>query len=347
MLIYSLIFGIALLSSAVLVATQHLHGHLSADNSFGVQNHHAEATPRIGGVAIALGLLASWVLAPPKVAAIIGPMLLAAIPAFAFGLAEDLTKKVSAMRRLQASVVSGFLAWYLSGILVQHTGFMPLDWLLSFLPFAVLFTALAIGGFTHAINIIDGFNGLASGSVAIMSAAMGLISLQVGDTPLATTCFLVTSFSLGFGLINWPLGKLFLGDGGAYLLGFVLAYLALLLPMRNSEISPWASLLVCAYPVLEVLFSLLRRFKSQVQHSFEADRQHLHHHIHLRVVSRALSQVSAKLQNSMTSPLCWIATALPAGAAVVFSTHKSILILSFFLALLAYWAVYTRLAQTN
>jgi len=186
---YLIIFASTLLASLSLVGTKHLHGRFSLDNAFGVQNHHTEPTPRIGGVAIVLGLLVAWALAAPAVKEILGPMLLAGLPAFAFGLLEDITKKVSVMVRLLATMFSGVLAWYITGVAMQNTGVPPMDWLLGFLPFAVLFTAFAVGGVANAINIIDGFNGLASGAVAIMLSAMGLIALSVGDAPLATVCF--------------------------------------------------------------------------------------------------------------------------------------------------------------
>lgn len=115
MVTYLLVFIVTLLAIAALVVTQHWHGHLSLDSSFGVQNHHTEPTPRIGGIAIALGLVVAWLLAAPAVRAILGPMLLAGIPAFAFGLLEDITKKVSVLQRLLATMFSGVLAWYLTG----------------------------------------------------------------------------------------------------------------------------------------------------------------------------------------------------------------------------------------
>src|SRR4029450_979221 len=99
-----------------------------------------------------------------------------------------------------------------------------------------------------------GFNGLAAGSVAIMLGAMGLIAYSVGDAQLATVSFVLAAGALGFGAVNWPFGKIFLGDGGAYFLGFLLAWVAVLLPMRSPHVNAWATMLVCAYPVLEVGF---------------------------------------------------------------------------------------------
>ena len=310
-----------------------------------MQNHHTEPTPRIGGVAIVLGLVAAWLLAAPAVRAILGPMLLAGIPAFAFGLAEDITKKVGVLPRLLATMFSGALAWYLTGVAMQHTDVPPLDWLLHFIPVAVVFTAFAVGGVANAVNIIDGFNGLAAGAVAIMLGAMGVIALNVGDAPLATVCLAVAVSTLGFGAVNWPLGKIFLGDGGAYLLGFLLAWVAVLLPMRNPEVNAWATILVCAYPVLEVGFSVRRRHNREGHHPGQPDKVHLHHLIHRRVVCHAFPHISAALQNGFTSPLCWLFVALPAAWAVVFAQNTPMLIIAVGALIFGYSAVYARLSQ--
>lgn len=345
MTLYLVVFAITLLASAALVVTQHLHGHFSHDSSFGVQNHHTEPTPRIGGVAIALGLFVAWLLVASDVRTILGPMLLAGIPAFVFGLAEDITKKVGVLPRLLATMFSGALAWYLTGVAMQNTGVPPMDWLLHFIPVAVLFTAFAVGGVANAVNIIDGFNGLAAGAVAIMLGAMGLIAVNVGDAPLATVCFVVAICALGFGVVNWPLGKIFLGDGGAYMLGFLLAWVAVLLPMRNPQVNAWATILVCAYPVLEVGFSVRRRRSREGHHPGQPDKVHLHHLIHRRVVCQAVPSLMPNLKNGLTSPLCWLCAALPAAWAVVFAQNTLMLILALGVLIFAYAAIYARLSQ--
>lgn len=274
-------------------------------------------------------------------------MLLAGVPAFAAGLTEDITKKVGVRARLLATLFSGVLAWYLTGIAMTDTGVPPLDWLLQFVPLAVLFTAFAVGGMANAINIIDGFHGLAAGSVAIMLGAMGLIALNLGDLPLASVCFLVAACALGFGAVNWPLGKLFLGDGGAYLLGFLLAWVAVLLPMRHAGVNAWATILVCAYPVLEVAFSVRRRRKRDGHHPGQADKAHLHHFLHRRLVCQVFPGLARGRQNCLTSPFCWLGTALPAAWAVAFAQNTPMLVLAFGVTVFVYGAVYARLTQFN
>ena len=128
---YAAVFVITMLCSLALARTAHWHGHYSLDSSFGIQNHHTEPTPRIGGLAIVPGLCAAWFLWDEGVRAILGPMLVAALPAFIFGLAEDVSKRVGVLPRLLATMCSGALAWYLTGVAMQNTGLPPLDWLLE------------------------------------------------------------------------------------------------------------------------------------------------------------------------------------------------------------------------
>jgi UDP-N-acetylmuramyl pentapeptide phosphotransferase/UDP-N-acetylglucosamine-1-phosphate transferase len=202
-----------------------------------------------------------------------------------------------------------------------------------------------VGGVANAINIIDGFNGLAAGAVAIMLSAIGLIALNIGDMDLATVCFLSVAVTLGFGAVNWPMGKLFLGDGGAYLLGFVLAWMAVLLPMRHASINAWATIMVCAYPVLEVGFSVRRRRSRVDGQTGQPDKVHLHHLINRRIVCQLFPNTSKTLQNGMTSPVCWLLVALPATWAVVFAQNTPLLVIGFFSVILAYAALYARLTQ--
>jgi UDP-N-acetylmuramyl pentapeptide phosphotransferase/UDP-N-acetylglucosamine-1-phosphate transferase len=345
MSIYVAAFLATLLGAAALVLTQRWHGRFSMDSTDGVQKFHSLPTPRIGGVAIALGVSLAWSVAAPEVQVILGTMLLASIPAFLFGLAEDVTKKVGVLPRLLATMLSGALAWWLTGVAMQNTGFAPMDWALQFLPFAVLFTAFAVGGIANAVNIIDGFNGLSAGAIAIMAAAIGLIALNMGDSSLAAASFILTTCALGFAAVNWPLGKIFLGDGGAYLLGFMLGWLAVLLPMRHAELSAWTTLLVCAYPVLEVGFSYRRKSKREGHHPGQPDKVHLHMLIHRRVVRPALPGLSRTLHNGFTSPVCWIFAALPATWAVVFASNIPLLAVGLALAIVGYAAVYARLTQ--
>ena len=143
----------------LLVLSVKWHGHFSLDDTDGVQKMHAHATPRIGGIAIMVGLVLSSAYIVPDTRELFTPILLASIPAFLFGLLEDFTRRISVRIRLLATMTSGTLACLISGIAMQNTGIPWLDYLFIYWPLAVLFTAFATGGIANAINIIDGFEG--------------------------------------------------------------------------------------------------------------------------------------------------------------------------------------------
>lgn len=329
----------------LLVTTKKFHGRFTLDASHGIQRVHSMPTPRVGGLGIYLSLLgADLMLSDTQTGTLLTYMLLAGLPAFVVGFMEDLFKRGEVWGRLSATFVSAVLAWWLFDLSLTHVNVPGFDILLTWLPFSVAFTALGVAGVANAINIIDGFNGLASGTVMIASAALGLIAYQSGDTALAGACLVLVFAVLGFGAMNFPLGKIFLGDGGAYLLGFMLGWLAVMLPMRNAEVSPWASLLACGYPVIEAVFSLMRRIQRKT-HFGEPDRLHLHSLLKSRLIRKRWGHLPQVLQNSATSVPLWGFSLLMAWPAVVFAGQTDILLLCFVAALLSYWVWYLKLVR--
>jgi UDP-N-acetylmuramyl pentapeptide phosphotransferase/UDP-N-acetylglucosamine-1-phosphate transferase/glycosyltransferase involved in cell wall biosynthesis len=328
-----------------LVLTKKSHGHLTMDSAFGVQKVHVHPTPRVGGIGIYLGLLVAWIVIPDKnVKDIMGVILLAGVPALACGLLEDVTKRVGVMPRLLATMASGLLAWMLTGIALNRVDVPGVDTLMALTPVAVIFTAFAIGGVANAINIVDGFHGLASGISMIALLALAEIAALVGDHTLVLACLLVAGSVAGFWLVNYPWGKLFMGDGGAYFVGFALAWLAVLLPMRNPQVSVWAALLVCAYPIIEVLYSVIRRYVTH-QSPGAPDSAHLHSLIKTRFIRDKLAGRDKGLQNAAVSPIVWGFCALPAVVAVAVFDQTALLASASLGFLLLYHLAYRYLVQ--
>lgn len=146
----------------LLVLTKPWHGALTMDFTDGIQKFHTAPTPRIGGIPIVLGLIVAWGKAPADIKNMLTPILFAGMPAFIFGVAEDITKRVGVMQRLLATMASGLLAWWITDYSLTRVDIWGVDWFMKFTLVSVIFTAFAVGGVANAINIIDGFNGLAS-----------------------------------------------------------------------------------------------------------------------------------------------------------------------------------------
>lgn len=342
----------SLLMTLWLVWTAGHHGALSADHDLsGPQKFHAQPVPRIGGVSLALALVVAvgWMHwnglpeAPSCVA-----LLLCALPAFGAGLVEDLTKKVSARARLYATMVSAALAAWVLGALTSRSGFESLDMLLNFTPVAAVLTLVVVSGVANSVNIIDGFNGLASMCVALILGAVAYVAMKVGDTFVLSMALACMGAIMGFFVFNYPAGLIFLGDGGAYLLGFMTAELALLLVIRNESVSPMFALLVCIYPIFETAFSMYRRKVVRKMSSMAADGIHLHSLIYRRLMRWAAGDRTPRAmtrRNAMTSPYLWALCSLSVAPAVLFWNDTTMLVLFLALFCLTYISMYASIVR--
>lgn len=234
------------------------------DNHNGVQNIHKSDVPRIGGLAILISLSVGLIIFFMRFKDLkYISLLLSALPITLVGLYEDVKHKLSPRFRLLISFISALVAIFLLEAYIIRTGLFFLDYLVHYKIISVIFSAIAIAGITNAINIIDGLNGLSSGTAMILLTAIGYMAFKFQDFFLLSIITLMGAAILGFFIWNYPYGRIFLGDGGAYIIGFILAVTSILLVKRNPTISPWAPILVLIYPAFETLFSIYRRkFKS-------------------------------------------------------------------------------------
>lgn len=338
------VFLVSLFGCLLLVATRRWHEGLTGDAHGGVQNMHSEPALRIGGVAIYLGLACAWYFARGGVAGLIGTLLVAGLPAFFFGLLEDLSNRIGIRLRLLATAASGVIACLMSGASLSGLDVWGLDPLLQWLPLSIAFTAFAIAGVANAFNIIDGLNGLSSGTMTLVSLGLAGIALAVGDLALAKVCLLLGGVVLGFLVVNLLTGKIFLGDGGAYFTGFALAWLAVLLVERNDAVSPFAVLLIFIKPVFEVLFSIFRRV-IRGHSPTHADRLHFHSLFVRRYLRRWLAGASPRVVNSIGGFLLALLTLPPVIFAQQFYARTDLCLVAIVVLVLGYLSLYARMVR--
>lgn len=333
----------------LIVKYEHLHARFSHDHAgTGPQKYHTQPTPRIGGLMLMAGLLMSFGIAPFADAAPIerefGLLLLAAIPAFLGGLVEDVTKKIGVLERLMLTMLSGAIAAWLLGAVLNRLHIPGIDQALPWLPFAVVFTSFAVGGIANAINIIDGYHGLAGGFAVIVLAAFAYVAALVGDNLVFTVALTMAGALLGFLIWNWPGGKIFLGDGGSYLLGFLLAELSVMLVTRNPEVSPWFPLLLLIYPVFETFFSIYRRKLRHGTSPGQPDNMHLHQLIHDNIVRRG-KRTRINDTNNCVAKYLWMPAVATAALACTFWQSTPALV-GFAIAYCIFYVVsYRRIAR--
>ncbi len=314
---------------------QHSFGH---DKDEGVQKFHTQTTSRLGGMGLIVGFFVSVALSVksmPEVASLGGWLLIACIPVFAGGLVEDLTHKVSPGMRLVLAMSSSVFVLFVLGIGVSRTDIFWIDYLLQIQPVFIGLTVLVVSGFINATNIIDGFHGLASGTMALVLLGLAALAHQASDWTMVNLCLITFAVVMGFFFWNWPLGKIFLGDAGAYILGFWVIQLGLIIVNRCTNISPMAPLLVGLYPIVETLFSMYRRKFVRSHPMGHPDSLHLHTLLFRRIVT----------SNYKVAPYLWTLTILNSVVAHEFADNTSVLLSIMFVFATFYVLIYTKLVR--
>ncbi|MEY3090188.1 MAG: hypothetical protein RL113_504 [Pseudomonadota bacterium] len=259
------------------------------------QNFHQFSTPRAGGIGIFLSMI--FLLFTP-----LGwKLLLSMLLAFASGIFEDFHQSLSPKARLLLQLIAALSAVVLTNSVVTYLGLgITLPYWLG-----IFFSVFSIVGLMNAVNIIDGFNGLASGIVLLILVSFGIVAIEVGSDEILQITSLIAAGVLGFFILNFPKGKIFLGDGGAYLLGFITALIGIFLASNYEDVSPWYILAALIYPVWEVIFSIIRKTKAK-RSPLEPDAYHLHMLIYKHITqNNPLTSLSII---GMTAPFMLLST---------------------------------------
>jgi len=334
---FTISFAICLL----IVATKMGRNGMGVDHTEGIQKFHRVPTPRIGGVGLMAGFLVTWWLLKGEAKEITGWMVFSGFLVFIFGLAEDFSNRVSPGVRLLATLMAGVVFCLVSGVSVTNVSLWWLDHFLESPYFAIAFTAFALATASNAINIIDGFHGLASGTILIMLVAIAIVTMKVGDTALLAVILSLAAVTVGFFIVNFPFGKIFLGDGGAYFLGFTIAAITVLMPARTPELTPWICLLILSYPLTEVLVSVVRKTWTKQHHPGRPDNLHLHMLVY-RLVSRKMntSKGGNIINHVITSMILWLFPFVSLLLTTISNFDSQFVIRSIFAVFFAYLAIY-------
>jgi UDP-GlcNAc:undecaprenyl-phosphate GlcNAc-1-phosphate transferase len=250
---------------------------------------HDHPIPRMGGLAIFLGFIISVVLFAdinPQVQGI----LLGCVVIVATGAVDDLVS-LNAWVKLGLQIVAALVA-VLHGVridVLMNPAFWSASEHLVLGAWAIPITIIWIVAITNSVNLIDGLDGLAVGVSTISSVTMLVIALLVSDPNVALILAALAGACIGFMPYNLNPAKIFMGDTGALLLGYVLATVSVLGLFKFYAIVSFAvPLLALAVPLFDTVFAFVRRlFKGQSP--FRPDRGHFHH----RLIDMGLSQKQA------------------------------------------------------
>ena len=289
---------------------------LGAVDDPGPRKVHRSPVPRIGGLAVFAGFLASAIFAVfatgywskfPEGAAEWSVLAAGAAAMLLLGLVDDI-RGVGYQWKFLVQIVAGAVAW-LAGFRIELITLPFSPGVIDMTGVSLVVTILWVVGITNALNLIDGLDGLAAGSAMITCTAVATISFWSGNPAEAAISAALLGSLLGFLRYNFNPARIFLGDSGSMFLGFILALISIRASQKNTTtVAVLVPVLVLGLPIFDTAFAVLRRTWRLARHDrpesggvaafakratvlFLPDRGHIHH----RLLDAGLSHRSAVL----------------------------------------------------
>jgi UDP-N-acetylmuramyl pentapeptide phosphotransferase/UDP-N-acetylglucosamine-1-phosphate transferase len=302
-------------------------------------------TPRLGGLIIILCLSGyTWFSNDTESTLLAKMILLSMGPAMIFALKEDFLQNVEPTIRLLSLLFAGwfFQAQYV-GPLPDLSGVTLISPLINIPGGTSFFYIFAIAAIANGMNLIDGVNGLCGAVALAILSALLFLAHRTGDVAMLPIISGLILLLLPFLIFNYPSGKIFLGDLGAYSLGLIVSILTVILYGRHPELNVWGAVLILIYPVTELIFTILRRILKGSS-IFIPDRGHLH----LKVFYFFRTQIVHKqIASTLVTPLLSILWLFPL-MMILWVRHNFIFIMiAVTIFLIIYMSLYTAILNVQ
>ncbi|KYH15100.1 glycosyltransferase family 4 protein [Staphylococcus kloosii] len=233
---------------------------------------HTKPISVLGGTVILFSfLLGIWLGHPIETE--VKPLVIGSVLIYLVGLIDDIYDLKPIIKLIGQIVAALVVVYY--GVTIDFIS-LPIGPTIHFGILSVPITIIWIVAITNAINLIDGLDGLASGVSAIALATIGFIAILQANIFIIMICSVLIGALLGFLCFNFHPAKIFLGDSGALLIGFIVGFLSLLGFKNITFVSLFFPIVILAVPFIDTLFAMIRRVKKG-QHIMQADKSHLHH----------------------------------------------------------------------
>jgi len=277
LLLFALGFCIAVLTTPWVIELAK-RGSIGLDDANETRKRHDGQIPRLGGMPIILALSLGLILIlarDPAYAADWFPVLLGSLLMCGLGLWDDF-KSLGARKKLVGQIFIALLVCYM-GLRIERVTYPGGNWSVELGIWAWPITVFWLIAVPNIINLIDGFDGLAGGLGLFMAVTLGIVGWMSEQLPVAQYAFTMAGALLGFLVFNFPPARIFLGDGGAYLIGFCIAAMSLTSSQKGSIAAVLlVTVVALGVPILDTLFALARRgFRGFPL--FHADDEHIHH----------------------------------------------------------------------
>lgn len=248
---------------------------------------HDRPIPRFGGLAIFIGTMVAWMI-PARTNPYLRVAMLGGLLMYLLGVADDIKNLKPATKFAGQTVIASLM--YIMGIRISFiadyfgtsadgvNAHVVLSGGLAF-----IITVVWIVGITNAVNLMDGMDGLAAGSVAIMALSLAYVAYihgaRLGSMTVGLALVAVAGGCLGFLPYNFSPAKTFMGDGGALFLGFMIAVLSVISPLKRATfVGAIIPMLTLAVPIFDTVVAMFRR-RLRHESIMQADKEHLHHHL--------------------------------------------------------------------
>ena len=237
---------------------------------------HKVPIPRLGGLAIFLGFLFGYMIFGVQ-SVQMNSILIGGFIIVLVGMIDDI-KPLDPKIKLLGQIAAACVVIFYGNILLNKVTAFGLYIEFGFLSYPL--TIIFILGCMNIINLIDGLDGLCSGTCAIFYLTIGIIAFMknyLGALNISLT-FIMLGSSLGFLFHNFHPAKIFLGDSGSLFQGFMIATISLLGFKTATLVSLFVPLLILGIPILDTLFAIIRRLLKH-QPIYLPDKSHLHHQL--------------------------------------------------------------------
>lgn len=288
------------------------------DEPDGIRRGHDRAVPRLGGVAVFAGLLLALLAAPlfrqlsgfssPSVPSLTWALVLASGILFAVGLWDDL-RGLSPFAKLAAQTIAAFIvvfAGFRIDVLILPPAYQfSLGWL------AIPVTVIWLVGVSNALNLVDGLDGLAGGVSIVALLVAAAAAIAVGSNSIPWYAIGLAGALLGFLRFNFPPAKIFLGDSGSLVVGFLLAVLTVKGATRPDQSTfALAPIFALSFPLLDTGIAMMRRWLRGAPLS-RADARHIHHQLRALGLSPRKAVITIYIESTIVAVLGLCVTFAP------------------------------------
>jgi UDP-GlcNAc:undecaprenyl-phosphate/decaprenyl-phosphate GlcNAc-1-phosphate transferase len=263
-------------------------------------------------------------------------ILVSTIPLIFISIKEDLFHNTTPKIRLIFMIISCLIFFYINPIIFPIIDNSHIGNIISSYPVSIIFFTFSIMVIINGMNLIDGMNGLFGFTAVIQLFTLISLAIFYQDDEILKLSIIFVAPLILFLPFNFPFGKIFIGDSGAYFFGFTNALLIINFFGIYEDALSWIAILIVFYPSLELLFSFFRKIKKQ-QSPLDPDNKHLHTLIYKKFLEKFSNQTLSNSTTTLALMIFWLS---PFIIYNYFNINFYFIILSISLLTLLYLIIY-------